>query len=477
MPRFSKHFSLSLTQHELDFVDVSNTFDTPVYVDPYAIEIQNDVWAATASELIRVFFKEVLNAIRSKDIPRAINLMSHLTEPQETFLGVSSGNPAGRGVGPGQSRQLIRAIATSKAYKTGLLADLSEMALYVEGIDRDKISDLTTNIIREQLVDYTQKQCELYDIPTQQYSGPSLWDAKRKNWISKYVQLPFIKSTPVLLVPKYIVRRKLSLDSQEFYNKQITDYLIAENLRASSSLVHVLKSGEPKVYKSDVRKKHPKSKSFIADVVKSHPELLALYKDIARKERSLSTFDDREDIPTLTTACARLAEQFAKVPTGAKHADAYHRLTMGALTALFYPDLILPQKEWEVNDGRKRIDIVFTNNASVGFFAQRRDDPKLNANLVIVECKNYSSDLANPEFDQLLGRFDDNRGRFGIITCRSIDDYKAVKNRCLDAASRSRGYIIVLTDADMVAMLTAKSQLQDKQIAEFLHRKYRELLT
>ena len=29
----------------------------------------------------------------------------------------------------------------------------------------------------------------------------------------------------VLLVPKYIVRRKLSLDSQEFYTKQITDFV------------------------------------------------------------------------------------------------------------------------------------------------------------------------------------------------------------------------------------------------------------
>ncbi|GIQ76212.1 hypothetical protein BraRD5C2_46560 [Bradyrhizobium sp. RD5-C2] len=403
--------------------------------------------------------------------------MSHLTEPRETFLGVSTGNPQGRGVGPRQARQLITAIARSKAYKTGLLSDLSEMALYVEGIDRDKISDLTTNIIRELLIDYTQQQCDLYDVPTTRYSGPALWDGDRKNWVAKYVQLPFIKSTPILLVPKYIVRRKLSLDSQEFYNKQITDFLVAENLRANSSLVQVLQSGERKVYKRDVREKNPKSKAFIADVVKAHPELLALYKNIAQGERSLSTFDDRDDIPTITTVCARLAQEFAKVPSGAKHADAYHRLTMGALTALFYPDLILPQKEWEVNDGRKRIDIVFTNNANIGFFAQRRDDPKLSANLVIVECKNYSNDLANPEFDQLIGRFDNNRGRFGIITCRKIEDYSTVKRRCLDAASRSQGYIIVLTDSDMMEMLTAKSQLQDEHIAELLHRKYRELLT
>ena len=155
MTRFSKYFSLGLTQQELDFVDVSDAFDTPVYVDPYAIEIQTDEWAGNASNHIRVFFKEVLDPLRAKDIARATNLMSHLTEPKETFLGVSSGRPKGRGVGSGQASQLISAILRSKAYESELLSDLSEMFLYVEGIDRDKISDLTTNIIRDLLVDYT----------------------------------------------------------------------------------------------------------------------------------------------------------------------------------------------------------------------------------------------------------------------------------------------------------------------------------
>lgn len=166
MPKFSQHFSIDLTEHELDFVDISNEYDTRVYVDPYAIEIQQDIWCEKASNNIRSFFLEVLQALRARNDARAIFLMSHLTEPKETFLGISSGEPKGRGVGRGQALQLISAIRRSKAFKTGLLSDLSEMALYVEGIDRDKISDLTTNIIRDLLVEYTAQQCSLFDIPT-----------------------------------------------------------------------------------------------------------------------------------------------------------------------------------------------------------------------------------------------------------------------------------------------------------------------
>jgi hypothetical protein len=474
MPRFSVFFSLGLTQPQLDFVDVSNDYDTPVYVDPYAIEIRDDIWAAKASDAIRTFFLEVLDALRSGDTARAKSLMSHLHEPRETFLGVSSGVPKGLGVGSQQSGQLISALRNSRAFKTGMLTDLSEVALYIEGIDRDKISDLTTNIIRELLVEYTNQQCSLFGIPTRSYNGPPFWDTVRKNWVSKFVNLPFLGDDAVLLVPKYIVRKNLSLNSQEFYNKQMTDFLVAENLRANSSLVQTVK-GEPKVYKKDVREQQSGSKDDIANFVSAHPEVLTAYKDVAKKFSSLSVFND--DDPSVHAICARLADLFDKVPSGAKHADNYHRLVLGALTALFYPDLIQPHKEWEINDGRKRVDIVFTNAADTGFFAQRRDDHKVNANTVIVECKNYSSDINNPELDQLLGRFDDNRGKFGLLTCRAVDDTAALQARCRDAAVRSQGYMLVLTDDDLKEMLTAKAMTNDELVQSILHKKYRELLS
>ncbi|MBN8980919.1 MAG: hypothetical protein J0I29_06545, partial [Rhizobiales bacterium] len=264
MPRFSEYFSLGLSQHELDFVDVSNEYDTPVYVDPYAIEIRDDIWAAQASEHIRSFFKEVLDALRDHNTARAVGLMSNLKEPKETFLGVSTGEPRGRGVGREQAAQLIARIRQSKAYSSGLLSDLSEMALYVERIDKDKISDLTTNIIRALLAEYTRQQCDIFDIPTQRYIGPPMWDLTRRNWVSRELMLPYIEQDAILLVPKYIVRRRLSLDSQEFYNKQITDFLVEENIRANSSLVQTIR-GQPKVFKGDARRAKPKSKSYIAE--------------------------------------------------------------------------------------------------------------------------------------------------------------------------------------------------------------------
>lgn len=48
------------------------------------------------------------------------------------------------------------------------------------------------------------------------------------------------------------------------------------------------------------------------------------------------------------------------------------------------------------------------------------------------ECKNYSRDVANPEIDQVGGRFSANRGQIGIIACRAVDDMPKLLERCSD---------------------------------------------
>lgn len=475
MPKFSDYFRINASQSELDFVDVSNDYDTKVYVDPYAIEIRDDEWSGQCSHLIRTFFIEVLDALRGGDDLRAQNLMSHLHEPAETYLGVSRNEPQGRGVGSKQARQLVNQIKLSKAFKTGLLSDLSEVALFVEGIGRDKISDLTTNIIRQKLIEYTNQVCKIYNIQTQKYNGPPGWSGVRKNWVSSVVDLPYIDQSPVLLVPKFIVRRELSLNSQEFYNKQITDFLMAEHEKAVSSLVQALKS-PPKVTKGEIRDKNPKSKNMLAEMAADHPHLLDIYKDLAREDAKIMINVADDDV-SIAQACIDLEKALGDIPYGQEGADRYHRISMHILTLCFYPDLIQPHKEWEINDGRKRIDIVYTNSANLGFFSQRRDAKNTAASMVIVECKNYSKDIANPEIDQLLGRFDNNRGFLGFILCRKIDDSKAVLNRCKDLARSGRAFIMVFEDVDLYEMLDAKKLNDEQRLQNILHSRFRSIIS
>lgn len=485
MPKFSKFNGLKAAQAQLDFVDIHTGKDTPVFIDPFAIEIRADAWSNQCAEAIRSFFDAVLSSLRSNDEGRVRYLLGQLHEPSETYLGLSKGKPNGKGVGSFQAELLADAIRNSVAFVSGRLEDISELALYVEGIGRDKVSDLTTNIIRSNLVSYTQDQCNLFGISIADYVGPPVWDTKSGEWKSKTVQLPYVKKKPVLLVPKAIVRRKLSINSSDFYSKHILNFLQAEHVDAHGSLSALVrgkrsiatktKTAVKKPPKTQLAKVHPKSPELILDIVRDHPELLDYYKKIASERSEPLTISEKDD--SVAKVCALLSEKLKRIPTGVKTATEYHHLCMGALTTVFYPSLALPSNEWDINSGRKRIDIVYMNDAREGFLQQRREASNTCASMLIVECKNYSKDIANGEIDQLLGRFDNRRGKLGWMLCREIDDEKKLFERCADLSKAGSGYILVFTDSDVHELLRLKGMSDERAINLLLLDKFKRLIS
>jgi hypothetical protein len=223
--RVSEWGKLGKTQAELDFVDVIVGRDTKLFVDPYALEIRKDAWSEDAARHVRSFFSALVDALVANDEPRAEHLVEHLHEAKETFLGLSKGEDRGNGFGPEQSGELLETLKRSRAVKTGVLSELGEAELFIKGVGRDKISDLTTNVIRGPLIEYTHQQADLWNMPlTPGLAVGPVWSVEEDDWIQQPQSLPVILGRPVILVPKYIVRRKLSLDSQEFYNNHILTF-------------------------------------------------------------------------------------------------------------------------------------------------------------------------------------------------------------------------------------------------------------
>lgn len=472
----SRYFNLGKDQAELDFVNVDTDRDTPVFVDPYALEIKDDQWSTKCADHIRSFFTEVLEAIRNGNDIRALHLMSHLHEARETYLGVSRGRPQGRGIGRGHAGQLLQALKASRAVQTGLLSDLAEAELFIAGIGRDKISDLTTNIIRGPLVEYTAEQCDLHNIDLRPVNtaGP-VWDPVRADWVQKPQHLPMVERQPVMLVPKYSVRRRLSLDSQEFYNTKMVEFLAEEYLVAGSSLVQTFRRAAPRVYKKDVKERHPFNKDDLADFVRKHPEVLEEYKKLKGAQGPLTATDFDEDFDEPEFARA-LKKGLARIEPGNANATKYHSLMIGILSFLFFPGLITPIKEAEIHEGRKRIDIKYTNSGAGSFFGRVLQAPQTRALSVSVECKNYSTDPANPELDQLSGRFSNTRGFFGLLCCRFLEDRDTMTLRCRDTARDGRGYVIVLDDVETTRMLTMVADGHRDQVDARLHQLFNDLV-
>ncbi len=475
---FAQIFELGLEQVQLDFVDITPASDTPLFIDPFAISIRNDPWSELCHQHITHFFQTALDCIREGNDARSRRLLNGLSEPNETCLGFSRGHTHGRGVSGKQALDLHDSLAQSQAAQSGLLEELAECDLFIEGIARDKVSDITTNIVRGLLIKYTQRQCELHGIPLHgAYPTGRIWDMQAKEWRNDYEPLPVIDDKKIILVPKYSVRRSPALNSQEYYSHHIINYIRDEELARNSPLVRTLKDGSRRVYKKDVKEKFPFSKEFIARFSAANPQVLKnykrLYAELEGAKGTLEHTDFEEEFDERTFAIS-LISTLGNIAPGQDAADEYHKFMIGTLEFIFWPNLIYPQKESSIHSGRKRIDISYINAAMGGFFYRAHTAHQIASNIIMVECKNYSKDPNNPEIDQISGRFSDNRRRLGILVYREIANYDLLCKRCRDTASDGRGFILPVGDDQIREYLQliadGERPVIDKRLDELLRR-------
>jgi len=475
---FSRAFNINKTQAELDFVDIPLHTDIPLFIDPYAISKRSDNWSIECHNTIVDFFQRAVDVIRGKTDEEAIKMFSRLNETNDTHLGFSIGKSQGRGVSGRQALLLYKKLKESTAVKTGFITELADCELMVEGIGPDKISDITTKIIKNKLIEYTMSQCSLLDIASVEATSGHYWDRDSKTWVNNLFPLPVYKGKRVILVPKAFARSEFSYDYAEYYNHFILNYLQLEHLNANSSLVHTLKKGKKVVYKKALKESdnYPCSKEYIYKFSEKHPDVLQEYKEKKGKElQEVSNEEIVEGFDVSETA-SFLIKSLKSIYPGEKGADKYHDLMIGILEFIFYPQLMYPKKEQPIHNRRKRIDIIFNNAAHKGFFSDLHNVHQVTCSFIMAECKNYKGDPNNPELDQLSGRFGVNRGKFGLLVCRNIKNRQLFIDRCCDTCKDGRGIIVALDDNDIVRLLSFKSKSNEREIDRFLNIRFREVM-
>jgi hypothetical protein len=481
MKRVSDHYKLGRKQASLDFVDVILDGDTKLFVDPRAFRLLRTPWAESCVDLIQAFFEAVLDAIHNEDENRARRLLLGLNEPNETHLGLSKGDKArGRGVGRVIADDIYDSLLESEARKSGLLQDLEDTAIMVPGIGSDRVSDITTNVIRPRLIEYTQSAAEMYGIPIEQIESGQMWNPETEAWEARFVDQPVVNDERLLLVPKAVVRYRLDFDPGVYYTRHILSFLANRELEANSGLVQVLKDGSHKVYKKDVRKKYERRKTrkeLIVEITRDNPQLLDDFR--AAKQNDFSKPLELDALAaragSAPTNWSRLYKDITKLTPGPADATKYHNAIEALLSALLYPSLVDPVKEREIDQGVKRIDIHYTNMAVDGFFLWFQKQ-FARAPYIPVECKNYSVDPVNPEIAQLVSRFSDQRGRLGFLVCRKIDDRERFVQRCQAELANNRNYVVGLDDDDLKVMIDARKTDDELEMMRAIKRRFDEVI-
>ncbi len=383
------------------------------------------------------------------------------------------------GVGAGK---VVDRLSKSRAAKTGLLEDLEDSALLIPGIGPDIISDIATHVIRGALIGYTHRACEYYGIPLEdQYSG-HIWNPDKLDWEEGWIPLPRAEDGSLLLIPKSIVRFRLTYDKDKYFNGFLAPYLEDKELDSNSQLVTTLKNGKRTVFHGDLKKKYATDKLSIVRYSQEFREALPKYRSsISRLSSPVLTHEQIAEVTdTPEPNYNALLDELLAIPPGNAAATVYHRAAEKLLTAITYPYLGNVQLEREIHEGRKRIDITYDNLAPRGTFYWLTANYR--AATIPVECKNYTRDIANPELDQIAGRFSDRRGWVGIVVCRRFEDKALFLDRCRDTARDGRGYIVALDDDDMRGLvrerITSKDQKpQEKAIFKVIHDRFNFLIS
>ena len=283
--RVSEHFKLGKTQPYLDFVDIPLDTDIEVFIDPTALRTLKSTWGNECASLVQYYFEAVLRRMSKGQHIEAQILVSSLNERNEFHLGFSQGKSQGHGFGSKSAESVWGALSKSIASKSGLLKDLEDTCLLIEGIGRDMISDAVCNIIRGPLIKYTQDICKYYGIPLTPnvVSGP-IWNPKTEIWENHYVPLPMTNEGKVILVPKVLVRHRLSYEFQEYYQHYLLPEMQHAELEKNSGLVELLRDGRKRVTKKALKEKYGNNKLAVVEQTLKFPHILDEYKETKEKQ-------------------------------------------------------------------------------------------------------------------------------------------------------------------------------------------------
>ncbi len=177
------------------------------------------------------------------------------------------------------------------------------------------------------------------------------------------------------------------------------------------------------------------------------------------------------------TVKERFENRLKSIKLGCSDANGYHDLVFEMLNYTFGDRLKEPKKEVKINEGRKRVDIVWrTLLKPHSFFYDLNSLHHIKVPYVWAEVKNYSDDIKNPEIDQLSGRFSKNRGEFGMLICRNFSDRESVIKKCRDVLHDNKGVIIALDEKDLLDLVDFKDRSLESNIDDFFHDKLSEII-
>lgn len=464
-------FGLNFTQAEVDFVIPQLDQDLPLCIDPFLLYKSRDDTLSRLHERLLTLFNSSISLFREGK-RREMDELIDFPEVNEIGFGYSEEGVHGSGLGNYLNRLLADTLAASEPLQERGLRHIEELQLVSIGVAADRISDISANVLKLFLIEYTQRQASLWNIPMETAIPVThYFDFDDYAWRDGYFDLPrnTVSGMPILLVPRRMVRLLPWINLEDYAT---TDYRLF--LRSTA------KRGWSKFPGTGRTGYFPPDKTEIACTTRANLKLLDHY--IGRKEKEAAkafpVYVERED---LGLPVRPMAEEFIKrlagLPVGIAHAKDYQRTIYEIINYLFEPELTDGEMEVRTIEGTERRDIIYTNESDISFWQYVRFN--YGSPLVMFEVKNVQG-LEIQHVNQTASYLGARLGMLGFIIARQPPTDNVIRKTYSiysDTPSTPRKTILILDDDDLAIMLRNRDSGQDPTPTQYVQRKYRDFRT
>jgi hypothetical protein len=446
-PRLTDYHGIHLAQAELDFAIPFFDEDVPLYLDPFMLwrsPSQQD--QALHTSLINAF-NHLGHLVKKGDEEAAVSTLIIASECDEVGLG-SSAKRKGKRIGREKAREILSLFSKLPHYSQRGFRHFEEIQFYIDGISKDRVSDISCSFLKSFLIDFTIDQSARLGIPTAPVSVENVYDYRKNEFQTQNgISLPInpIDGTPLIFVPKRWLRFTPWINYDDYFEHHCPYDEI-------SHAADVLKRVE------------------VLNFNRDHYGVVEGY--ILAKERTAeSCHNDPLFSQIPITSAKRKFEAIRKLPTGkSENADKMYEDALGQLLpSLLYPSLDFAQVQARTVSGVSIRDLIFYNTRSNEFLAELLTD--YGSRQITMEMKNVHA-IDREHIDQINRYLSDDLGKFGVLITRHPLK-RAEFQRTIDLWSGQRKAVVTLTDEDIQQMVEVFESKQREPL-DILKKKYVE---
>lgn len=266
----SEYMGIPYLGHEhFDFVDVRLNQDNRLFLDPCLIELSQDPWCKNAAVTMQRYFDCLFDAIRNGTLHTS-NLLTHAHEQNATKLGYGNGQN-GKGKTAAGLYDSLSPLFTL-VHQIPTITKAEDIPLLVQKFAEDNLSDLLTNVLHDELYQFTAEQMALYGCPPQDDVTYYTFDAKTCTWIKVKRRGWLYNGKELLLVPKSIVRKRYLFNPRQYLSLIIIERMMEADNMKDMRKVDVI-NNMPKPSKDWLYKK-------VVSFTQNNPDALVKYHEL-----------------------------------------------------------------------------------------------------------------------------------------------------------------------------------------------------